>query len=755
VTHKLYSILFLAGNVLLYTVLQFALNLTTVYAEMGSLLLNNLGAPSQQYPPDDYENDNRHGYKSARVIVVDDSEPQHHNFDKAGDVDWVKFYVLANTFYGIEVLDTGSKCNPIIELYDSDGTTLLRKESNCPIVGQTFLGLYKFLKEGFYYVKLSNCDSDVYGTGTEYNLRLWGWIPSVLSPSPPPCILTGIISDSITKAPIRNARVKTDHMGSSLSNEKGSYTLIEEQGNWTLTVNACGYYPFSQNVSIGFGMKTFNVEMIPIGSVNEADEGLSRKGNAFNGITYSTNVFVAAGDYGALVTSPDGKTWTDRSFSTGNELYGIAFGNNTFVSVGDYGTILYSTDSIQWTKATSNTRNHLYGINYGDGLFIAVGETGTILGSPDGNTWTDWSLTTNNALYGVTYGNGIFVTVGDKGTILKSQHGDIWTDWSFNKNYALYGITYGNGIFVAVGEHGTILASSDGKEWKDRSFNLCYELNAIIYGDGTFIASGDGGKLLSSQDAVTWREGNSNTKMGLHGIAYGNGVFVAVGDDRAIVVLPEPSIVLQSPLDGTSFGACSLSGPPTFSWWTLGESFKGFEIQFSLDQGFSVIPVRIKATATQAVVASGTWKKVLMMPGGSEAEVYWSVMGRKADGSTVFSGVQWLMIEGAGAVENPMLSPTSKSSLPTLSWENNCGVKFKVWFGSDSSFTKRVSYSFNDKNPNDNGGIFCKGLTSAQWKAIRKLVNDLTGSTIYWYVESWDGLNRYSKTVNMNFILAN
>ena len=138
-THKLYSILFLAGNVLLYTVLQFALNLTTVYAEMGSLLLNNLGAPSQQYPPDDYENDNRHGYKSARVIVVDDSEPQHHNFDKAGDVDWVKFYVLANTFYGIEVLDTGSKCNPIIELYDSDGTTLLRKESNCPIVGQTFL----------------------------------------------------------------------------------------------------------------------------------------------------------------------------------------------------------------------------------------------------------------------------------------------------------------------------------------------------------------------------------------------------------------------------------------------------------------------------------------------------------------------------------------------------------------------------------------------------------------------------------------
>jgi hypothetical protein len=93
--------------------------------------------------------------------------------------------------------------------------------------------------------------------------------------------------------------------------------------------------------------------------------------------------------------------------------------------------------------------------------------------------------------------------------------------------------------------------------------------------------------------------------------------------------------------------------------------------------------------------------------------------------------------------------------LPTLSWENHCGIKFKVWFGSDEIFTKKASYAFSVKNPNDNGGIFNKALTSGQWKAIRKLVNDAPGSMIFWYIESTDGLGRYAKTDVMNFVLTN
>jgi len=213
--------------------------------------------------------------------------------------------------------------------------------------------------------------------------------------------------------------------------------------------------------------------------------------------------------------------------------------------------------------------------------------------------------------------------------------------------------------------------------------------------------------------------------------------------------LGEASIVLQSPSDDASFGACSLSSPPTFRW--TGEGYKGYEVQFSLDQGFSSVPVKVKASGTQAVLSSATWKKVLMIPGSSGGTVYWRVVG---SGTTVKSGVRLFGVEAADAVGNPEISPTSKNSLPTLSWDNNCGLKFKVWFGSDEIFTKKVSYAFSIKNPNDNGGLFSKGLTSGQWKAIRKLVNDTAGSMIYWYVESWDGLNRKSETEPMNFTLT-
>jgi len=216
--------------------------------------------------------------------------------------------------------------------------------------------------------------------------------------------------------------------------------------------------------------------------------------------------------------------------------------------------------------------------------------------------------------------------------------------------------------------------------------------------------------------------------------------------------LGEAPIVLQSPLDGASFSACSLSSPLTFSW--TGEGYKGYEVQFSLDQGFSSISVKVKASTTQVLLSSATWKKVLMIPGSSGGTVYWRVVGI---GTTVKSEVRLFGVEAADAVGNPEISPTSKSSspLPTLSWENNCGVKFKVWFGSDNIFTKKISYAFSVKNPSDNGGVFSKGLTSGQWKAIRKLVNDAPGSMIYWYVELWDGLGRYVKTDVMNFLLTN
>jgi hypothetical protein len=60
----------------------------------------------------------------------------------------------------------------------------------------------------------------------------------------------------------------------------------------------------------------------------------------------------------------------------------VTYGNGTFVAVGEGGTILTSPDGVSWTARTSGTSNWLDGVAYGNGLFVAVGDRGTILTSP-------------------------------------------------------------------------------------------------------------------------------------------------------------------------------------------------------------------------------------------------------------------------------------------------------------------------------------------------------------------------------------
>jgi hypothetical protein len=57
-------------------------------------------------------------------------------------------------------------------------------------------------------------------------------------------------------------------------------------------------------------------------------------------VAYGNGLFVAVGKWGAILTSPDGETWTEQASPTGNPLFGVTYGNGTFVAVGDFGIIL-------------------------------------------------------------------------------------------------------------------------------------------------------------------------------------------------------------------------------------------------------------------------------------------------------------------------------------------------------------------------------------------------------------------------------
>jgi len=225
-------------------------------------------------------------------------------------------------------------------------------------------------------------------------------------------------------------------------------------------------------------------------------------------------------------------------------------------------------------------------------------------------------------------------------------------------------------------------------------------------------------------------------------------------------------IKLLNPPYNQEFFACSYYNPPTFQWESEG-SFEKIEVQFSLFQNdFStrpIIKVMGKPGVNTLLMESSTWKKVLLFHGKEGGTAYWRVVGTITDKTEVESNVFPLFIEAAEAVGNPQILPTNRTvpPLPILTWKNNCNKKFKVWFYNDPDFyidpkkkgVKKKAFSFNILNPNNNEGLFEKELTYGQRNSIRKLVDDGSGSNIYWHIESWDVAKRYNRTQRISFVL--
>ena len=248
-------------------------------------------------------------------------------------------------------------------------------------------------------------------------------------------------------------------------------------------------------------------------------------------------LFVAVGDNGTILTSPDGTTWTQRTsppgpFGARVHLYDVTYGNGLFVTVGgDNGTILTSPDGTTWAKRNSGTSNDLYGVTYGNGLFVTVGEYGTFLTSPDGTTWTKSPSDASATAAGppglaprIYYGNGLFVAVGgDNGTILTSPDGTTWAKRNSGTSEEFLGVAYGNGIFLTIGLDGNILISPDGTTWTEGSYENSYSygfFKAATYGNGLFVTVSKNGAIQTSPDGTTWTERTSGISGWLREVIY-------------------------------------------------------------------------------------------------------------------------------------------------------------------------------------------------------------------------------------------
>lgn len=138
--------------------------------------------------------------------------------------------------------------------------------------------------------------------------------------------------------------------------------------------------------------------------------------NALYGITYGNGYFVAVGATGTLLTTTNGVTWQTVATLSALDLKGVAYGipqyyvngvptlnqpAATFVAIGANGALVTSPDGATWTLRPQISTTQLNAVTYGQ-QFIAVDNVGSIFSSIDGYTWQQ-SQKPTSPLYAVTH----------------------------------------------------------------------------------------------------------------------------------------------------------------------------------------------------------------------------------------------------------------------------------------------------------------------------------------------------------------
>jgi hypothetical protein len=181
--------------------------------------------------------------------------------------------------------------------------------------------------------------------------------------------------------------------------------------------------------------------------------------NDLQGIAATTNLFIATGDKGTILTSPDGSNWTLRTAPTNRFLSSVTPWAGGWVATGDDGAIVTSTDGEAWSLVLPTTTNWLYRVRYLGGRLISVGQNGTILTSSNGTTWTKQTSGTTKWLNDVTFVDDTWFVVGNSGTVLTSTNAVNWFPAGIITRKNLYAAATDSHQFVTVGIEGVILRS--------------------------------------------------------------------------------------------------------------------------------------------------------------------------------------------------------------------------------------------------------------------------------------------------------
>jgi hypothetical protein len=89
--------------------------------------------------------------------------------------------------------------------------------------------------------------------------------------------------------------------------------------------------------------------------------------------------WIAVGQNGLILTSPNGQTWTSRASGTTAWLNDVAHAGGRYFICGTQGTVLTSTNATDWSRVFVISGKSLYGLATTGDQLVAVGIEGVIL----------------------------------------------------------------------------------------------------------------------------------------------------------------------------------------------------------------------------------------------------------------------------------------------------------------------------------------------------------------------------------------
>ena len=162
---------------------------------------------------------------------------------------------------------------------------------------------------------------------------------------------------------------------------------------------------------------------------------------------------------GAVLTSPDGVSWTAQDAGVSSGLAGVVWSGTQFVAVGV--AIVTSPDGVTWTERTNPYLGEfLSSVAWSGTQFVAAAESHpAILTSPDGITWSLQGCAVGYGFLGVAASHDAIVTVGFPQGIVTSSDGSDCVVNPIADPVTFWAATWSGTQFVVVGAYGMILTS--------------------------------------------------------------------------------------------------------------------------------------------------------------------------------------------------------------------------------------------------------------------------------------------------------